>query len=355
MRYRLVSIALAAALPGVAHANASQPVFPGDPTGEPRGVHGIAIADEHLTIDLRSLPDTERARVTATYRLANAGDAQQLSLVFTTGVRAVQDFAVSLDGRAIAGAGLATGPLPQAWQAPATTPGLDGGAARPYELESAVAEAFAVTVPAGTHELTVRYAAQATLDVRPDDSPTKIYQLAYVLAPARTWDSFGGLDLTIEAPAGWRIAVTPALPRTGDTLQAHFPTLPADAIAITATASVGALYPALRVGAPALALLVVLGGGGALWRRGARRGRADRSAGATLGGFGWAVAVLATGLLVADRGDLAVSARDAVRNGYERGFLAVGVVVLAAIAWPAGAVIAWLGWRRTSRPPPDAP
>ena len=61
------------------------------------------------------------------------------------------------------------------------------------------------------------------------DGPTITWQFAYVLAPARAWGGFGGLDVEVLLPHGWRAAYTPDLLRNGDMLRRNFDVVPADA------------------------------------------------------------------------------------------------------------------------------
>ena len=54
-----------------------------------------------------------------------------------------------------------------------------------------------------------------------------------MLAPARAWDGFGGLDVTVHLPACWAAASRPELARVGDELRGSFDAVPADALALT--------------------------------------------------------------------------------------------------------------------------
>jgi hypothetical protein len=60
------------------------------------------------------------------------------------------------------------------------------------------------------------------------------WQLAFVLSPARQWEGFGDLTLTVRVPSGWSAAVRPSLTRSGDVLTGHFQGVPADSIGVTA-------------------------------------------------------------------------------------------------------------------------
>lgn len=54
-----------------------------------------------------------------------------------------------------------------------------------------------------------------------------------MLAPARQWEGFGDLNVTVRVPAGWSVATRPDSRRQGDTLSGHFDGIPGDAVGIT--------------------------------------------------------------------------------------------------------------------------
>ena len=100
-----------------------------------------------------------------------------------------------------------------------------------YERRRVKPVAFTVVVARGPHLLRVRYAAEAARHLY--GHPTVYHQFAYVLAPARAWSEFGGLDLAIRLPRSCCGPATPGLTRQGDTLTGGFADVPADAIALT--------------------------------------------------------------------------------------------------------------------------
>jgi hypothetical protein len=63
---------------------------------------------------------------------------------------------------------------------------------------------------------------------------TPVWQLGYVLAPARDWGGFGGMEVRVEVPRGWRVQTEPALRPEGGALVGRWNGLPADAISISA-------------------------------------------------------------------------------------------------------------------------
>ena len=340
----------------VAHANMGKPEQPaGGPAGEPRGIGAIAIESEQLAIDLRPLADDKPARVSATYRLVSAAEEQQLTLVFATGAETVYGFTVTIDGKEIRSTpqDIAASGLPAEWLPPKDGPEL-AGETWAYELAGYGGLGFPLVVPPGSHVVTVTYGAEPMRVVRPRESPTVIYRLAYVLAPARSWGDFRGLDATIVVPDGWRVTVVPELQRTGNTLHARFAKLPGDAFAIVATAATSWLYRAIHLVAPLLALVALIGGGVATWRHGVRRARRGKlRSGGALAGFAWAVVLLATCLLWIDGGSFTIPASQLAKRGYGPGIAAIGAMLLALIVWPAGAMLARAAWKRNDavRPP----
>ena len=236
--------ALLAVIPVALWANMAEPPEPapvraGDVLGEPAGGLGsVVVEHERLTMDLRPLAKGRPAVVEAAYRTRNDGAARTLRLLFVAdGLRGAGE--VWLDGRPVATRRVAPGPLPASWRAPPETPALDGGTLM-YEAKHAGALAFQVPLAAGRHEIRVRYPAQASVFQTSGLMP--VWQLGYVLAPAREWGGFGRLDVRVELPRGWSAAATPALRRDGDALVGSWRGIPADALALSAQA------PAPRAG-----------------------------------------------------------------------------------------------------------
>lgn len=253
-----------------AEANAGPPYYTGGQVvAEPSGLAGIMIAHETLDIDMRglSLHPQATTRMTGTveisnpitvsvmYSITNSGAARQVALLFASGAPSTANFAASLDDRPIAAQPVISVTLPAEWQPPRTTPGLNGNPPLPYVDPTSgqnqnspsfgqyrgnlvrtwtATYAFTVTIPAGESALAVRYHADP--QIRHSSgyiSPLDSYQFAYVLAPARAWDGFGGLDVTVHLPACWEVASLPELARAGDELRGSFDAVPADALALT--------------------------------------------------------------------------------------------------------------------------
>jgi hypothetical protein len=338
----LVLIACVLMVSARAEANAGAPWGGGSHAGEPGGIEAIRIAHEELVIDLRPLAERDgQVFVAATYHLDNPVSEQQLDLVFATGSDST-DFRVMLDGRPVQLTNTRPTPLPKSWRAPSTTPLFDGSELQYHLAHADESRSFQLVVPPGRHDLAVSYRSDAVRYHHGD--PTVLWQFAYVLSPARTWAGFGGLDVTVHVPAGWRAAVEPALIREGDMLRGTFENVPADALALTIQAPVGN-YTLVADATRVVFLLVVIGGGFVVaWRT-----RAAHSGSwlAALGrGFAWGAAVLATGVLAIAAPELTLPEGQADHHGYGQALAYVGVVLASVVAVVIGAIVSRVVGRR---------
>jgi len=233
----------------MARANVGPPSSGGQVVAEPVGIKDVEITRESLTIDLRPLATNGLAQVEAVYQLHNHGAEKKLDLLFASGSAVVADFQVWLGDQPVASAPAKGKSLPASWRAPRETPGIRDAQGLDYlEFDSrgVTPVAFAIAIPSGPNVLTVRYAAEAATHFFGE--PMVYRQFAYVLAPARSWSGFGGLDVAIHLPENWCAACTPALEREGYTLKGRFADLPADAIALTVQAPAGWAYQTFSYG-----------------------------------------------------------------------------------------------------------
>lgn len=258
----LLILAATLALPIQVRANMAMPqpaARPGDNMGEPSGgLKSIRIERERLLIDVRPLADGRPAMIEATYRVHNDADTHALELVFVaaalspdedgewvwSGSKWARDpsakrsfeSGIWLDGQPVAGIRTETDAkeLPPEWQPPINTPQVKEGddAALPYQVTNSGTITFRVTITSGPHVIRVRYAARPSAYCG-TDSDAVYWQLGYVLAPARRWAAFGGLDVNVMLPEGWRAASEPQMERRGDTLAGAWDKLPADTLALT--------------------------------------------------------------------------------------------------------------------------
>lgn len=258
------------------HANIG-PKWWGDRTAEPLGLKDVAIIHEKLTIDLRPLAHVQPVEVEAIYQLNNTGSARKVELFFITGVASVRDFTVRLDDRLLESRKLPRkewpdpeAELPPSWQPPPNIPCIDYDTSRSHiylRPGEQVILAFSVELPPGRRLLRANYRAKVCGE--DEDYPTVTWQFPYILAPAREWGSFGGLDVTVYLPKAWQAKSTPALERDGDILRGRFASLPADCLALAVRQPMG---PELqrKMGQTiwvygSLCALVMLGGGVVCW------------------------------------------------------------------------------------------
>ncbi len=278
-----ISLLLFAGIPaGRALANIGPPWSHGDLTGEPVGtLADLHIEGETLRFDLSGLDEAgAMGHVSALYRVRNDGPSVERVLDFvapdTGNVR------VTLDGIPVLSFTPDEVELPASWRPPLFSPPLPG-ATEPlginYERWSGegpgnlLVSRFEVTFAPGPHELLVEYSVRpATLDI-PDENPYRAYQVGYVLAPARSWASFGTLELSVMHPAGWELGSSLPLDDRG---AARFEGIPSDTFAVTLRPPVDAWHgwvaSWLSVGGLPFALLFGLLLGSAMGRRARRRG-----------------------------------------------------------------------------------
>ena len=232
-------LAVAAAFAGMiltaapALADAAAPWAPGDPVGVPTGaVQDVLIEHEDLFMDLSGLnpsnpSDRPITAVLATYTLRNDGVAKGIDLVFVTASREVRRVEVALDGMAIPATVGPLGPVPASWKPPRDTPDPRGGPDLPYAVNIVAGLAFHIELGAGRHTMMTRYQAGPAVNSGDWSNAEPVrWQLAFVLAPARQWNGFGDLDVSVRVPSGWKAATRPALSRKGDVLSGHFDGIP---------------------------------------------------------------------------------------------------------------------------------
>jgi hypothetical protein len=347
----------------------------GDRPAEPLGLKGVDITHQDLTIDLRPLAAVQPVHVEAVYRLHNPAAARKLDLVFVSGVKGVTDFQVRLDDRLLESRAVPQQVLewhgkemPKSWQPPPPRLGIDGEAYFIGEVIATEVELleFSVELPPGPSTLSARYRARAwgAAEYLPDHGgpakphPTVTWQFPYVLAPAREWKSFGGLDVTVRLPEGWRSASAPELHREGAVLHGTFSEVPADTLMLAARAPVGPeLHRATNLWLGLDAVLVVASGvlcwwGGRLLGRYLAKhrdhpdSRALSVAGPVLLALAWG-AVILMGQHVAWRGILGSLAgqESPYYNPEEVLTFAPLACLQLLVALPIGFLIAWWGVR----------
>jgi hypothetical protein len=222
----------------VAIANMAAPWNPGDLVGEPTGsFRSLSIIREKLSFDLRALNQGKFAQITATYQIRNEGEPNSVQLLFVA--PAFKAGSVTVDRVVVPSVPVKLSKLPPEWQAPKTVPAISNhwltkARQNPYDVNSpsptdASGLRFAVALPKGEHSLQVSYDMQPSTY---NDSVYRDYQIAYILAPARSWAKFGLLQVEVDLPPNWKVATSLPMKRTGDTLRASFNSLPANSLAI---------------------------------------------------------------------------------------------------------------------------
>lgn len=222
-----------------AAADAAPPTNPGDPVGVPSGaVRDVFIEHEDLAMDMSSMNTATQsyappaAAVIATYSLRNDGAPRGIDLVFVTASQHVSGVQVILDGVAVAANVGPLGPIPSSWMPPTGTPALQVGPDLPYSVDRPAGLTFHIGLSAGRHTMVTSYQALPTQTTASTYEP-HYWQLAFVLSPARQWEGFGDLAVTVRVPSGWPAAVRPSLDRHGDVLSGSFSGIPADSFGIT--------------------------------------------------------------------------------------------------------------------------
>jgi len=367
-------VLLSLVLPSLAWANIG-PKWWGDRTAEPLGLKGVAIIRENLTIDLRPLAAVQPVEVGAVYSLNNSGSARKLHLLFVTGVTGVSDFEVRLDGRLVESRRVSPrdlsslpGEVPKSWQPPDHMPYFDREEWRSGLIlyDDLAFLAFDLDLPPGRCSLSARYRARPFgVD---EGYPTVTWQFPYILAPAREWESFGGLDVAVYLPENWQSKSTPALQREGGVLRGSFANLPADCLALAVRAPFeGELRQRLRytiAGWTALYALEVIGGGILCWWAGRLLGRflARKTSPGTKASIrvgiwilpfaflitaGWAATIVATWGLTQHTILGVFAGQENPYFGYRFLLPECGTYVLALCIFPIGFILVRKGARRS--------
>lgn len=347
-------------VPGVGRANVGPLTSGGQVVAEPAGIEQIFISREVLQLDLRPLADNRPGEINAVYHLENRDQPRQLDLLFASGGPDITEFLATLDDQPLATRPLLDAAIPPAWQPPKTTPGLRGEEPLSYlgfGSRKTIPLALSVTIPSGTHTLRVQYRAAAAMHRL--GQPTVYHQLAYVLAPARSWAGFGGLDVTIHLPPNWNVACEPEMTRTGDVLRAQFASVPRDAIAVTLQAPEGPFYRTARdIGFFCYLLMPCLGLAGCrlVGRRignnlshGEPRQRPRVWLRSLFAGVLAGLATFGVGLLAAFAPDQLLPAGQVNHYGYGRIFYVVGVVYLSLLTVVVGFTVTQITAKRMSQ------
>jgi hypothetical protein len=185
-----------------------------------------------------------------------------------------------------------------AWRLPKEIPGIDSS--EPFSRWNAMTLVrFVIDLPTGTQTLAVSYRTKAA--GADEGYPTATWQFPYILAPARDWGGFGGLDVTVYFPEGWQYTTSPQLENEAGILRGKFNDLPADILLLAVRAPVGPELQRASVLYGGFFVLAVIGGGVLSWWGGRLVGRflAHRVPMNSLVGWRFGVRVLPAALLLA--------------------------------------------------------
>ncbi len=246
-------------------ANMAAPWTDGDSPGEPHGLAGIRVENEKLVLDIARMAG-RRVPVTAVYSLDNPGPEFMGDLVFVAPFMA--SLAATLDRTPLDVTIEEDVPVPPGFAPPSHSPPLP-----PWDLPEGVPinypstlereegptcdiARFQVRIPPGKHELAIGYTM--TPPTHEAGGIYKAYQLPYVLSPARTWASFGKLEVVVLLPPGWEAASWPALERVPEGLSGTFDGLPGDTLAVTARPVLAAWRECIRSSTPLMGIALAL-------------------------------------------------------------------------------------------------
>ena len=349
-------------LPCIARGNIGQRWW-GDVTSEPPGFKGVAIIREDLDIDLRPLAKVEPVRVRANYQLNNSGLARRLELVFVSGSPFISDFEVRLGGKLISSRVLSQEELrqhqeklPENWKPPYALAGFGGEAYAMFHDDSdgLGLVAFSLDLPSGCSTLSASYQARACGSN--EGQPTVTWQVPYVLAPARQWDGFGELFVTVHLPEGWESACTPALEVDGSVLRGRFTGLPYfDVFVVAARAPVPPELQRAWYLYEGLYALAVLGGGVLCWLVGRVPRHFLNRIGdkwhwlvdvltaplAALAGVGWAAMIFGTWRLGMEKITSTLGSQEGPYFHERFTLWGFGTLLLMLMALPLGFLIVW--------------
>jgi hypothetical protein len=216
--------------------NLSGPWKPGQLLVDVEGVKDVAILRETLRIDLRPLEHGRPIRITATYVVEHVGPARDLPLMFITGADSIRSIACRWNDQRLAFTTKQVVSMPASWEPPETTPGFVPEEQLLYSRRITDTQhewiLFTAPLQPGRQTIEVSYEVEAGEYYSPYHT-AKYWQTAYILSPAKTWKSFGGLDLEVLAPMNWQVRCNLPLVNEGERWTARFASLPADFITLT--------------------------------------------------------------------------------------------------------------------------
>lgn len=168
------------------------------------------------------------------YQLQNNGEQATANLVFIS--PGIVRGKIFFDGTLVRSGKAQEILIPSSYAPPSASPPLSEQD-KAYPIHYTITEnrssgfPFQITISAGKHELKVSYDAEMASSGAA--GPVIIYQIGYVLSPAKNWQSFGNLVIRIIFPDEWEISASLPLQKTKNMAIATFEGLPADTFAIS--------------------------------------------------------------------------------------------------------------------------
>ncbi len=205
----------------------------------------LTLASESLRLDLRPLAAADpHVVVDVQYWISHRASTRRVRLIWpTAGVGPGTIGGAWLDERPLTVEEAPSSSRPEDWVPPESTPPLVDGPRPPLALSAWDDHLLATTVELspGTHALRLRYGARAAAD---HSQVPPLWQIAYVLTPARRFAAFRLLEINVLVPEGWAVAADPSLATSPFGLRGTFATPPAPALALTVRGPRGGLTSA---------------------------------------------------------------------------------------------------------------
>lgn len=220
-------------------ANRAEPIkkhISGDLISEPFIKRFAIVEKENLIIDLTPLIDNSEAVIKATYLTKFDKSVENFELLFIANQLRGNEFKIFIDKKPVEGKVVDSLQFPSGLNFPVYTPSFNTFEALPFQATAKSGFLFMADITEGEHEITVEYIA-APPAYSSSNSLTKIWQLGYLLSPARDWKLFKELNLEIILPENWDMTTNIPVKKIGDSWQGQYKGIPADFISISLKAS----------------------------------------------------------------------------------------------------------------------
>jgi hypothetical protein len=220
----LVSLVMVLCWTGSAQANMPSPGWlEGDRAAIPLTTLSPAeILHETLTFDLTPLDSSQPGSVSATYQIRNPNPPAAADFLFISS--GISSGRVTVNQSPV---------IVRPVRGEEVSPKFRDAVkryAQPTDNPSEPYLQFRAMLPKGDFPIQVHYRVRPS--IYDGFSVYRQYQVQYALAPARDWQQFGTLDVSIKLPPGWQGSANPEMALAGDTLSGSFTGIPADRLII---------------------------------------------------------------------------------------------------------------------------